>query len=428
MCALTWSGTERNQVIGSEGSSPDILGIEMTPTVVRAVRLNRDARTVLGAAECPVMAVGDAVTLDPSAIGPALDEVLYQLEIDDRTEHLAGVSIGPTRAGVGSGPALPAWLEHRARQLGENMVCAGKLGISFCPQRALDTAIMVCEQANITVSRIDFAPVAAARTLQPGTDTMTVGSGRGWRARLRDDEVLEALENAEIATDDPLRVITPDGVGVSIDEFYGVALESGVAIGTDDDIGHLAAAVGCAIGVVDGSSGNLLDGDTVRGRSVVSGFGESAGVFGAGSDAFGSRTTVDLVRSQGEPASRSVIRRVGTVDPPGSGSGSDLLVDADDPLDDSTLSLRDAGSTVGSGSGLDAMGVGDPEGGAGQAVSDAGRQTGLEIHPDDPIQNFSPEPGAEHSLEGRGRNMALIVAALVLFSVAVAIGILVTQG
>ena len=318
--------TERNHVIGSEGASPDILGIEMTPTVVRAVRFDRDARKVIGAAECPVLAVDDAVTLDPASIGPALDEVMYQLDVDDRSEHLAGVSIGPPRAGVGSGPALPAWLEHRARQLGENMVCAGKLGISFCPQRALDTAIMICEQANITVSRIDFAPVAAARTLQPGTDTVTVGSGRGWRARLRDDEVLEALENSDINADDPLRVIGADGVAAPVDEYHGVTLDSGVGIGTADDLGHLASSVGAALGVVDGSSGNLLDGDTVRGRSVPSAFGESAGVYGTGADAFGGRTTVDLVRSQGELESRSVIRRVGAVEPPGAETGSGVGV------------------------------------------------------------------------------------------------------
>lgn len=405
---------------GSEGASPDILGIEMTPTVVRAVRFDRDARSVIGAAECPVLAAGEDVTLDPSSIGPALDEVLYQLEIDDREAHLAGVSIGPARAGVGSGPALPAWLEHRARQLGENMVCAGKLGISFCPQRALDTAIMICEQANITVSRIDFAPVAAARTLQPGTDTLTIGSGRGWRARLRDDEVLEALENPEIAVDDPLRVIGPDGDGVSIGEFYGVSVDPGVEIGTDDDVGHLAAAVGAAVGVVDGSSGNLLDGDTVRGRSVPSAFGESAGVFGTGSDAFGSRTTVDLVRSQAESESRSVIRRVGAVDPPG--SESTILLGADDALGDGSGGLRDTAG-VDAGAGEERL-----EGDGAAASVEPGRQTGLEVHPDDPIQNFSPEPGAEQAMDARGRNMALIIAALVIFSIAVAIGILVTQG
>ncbi len=369
------------------------------------------------------MAVGDSVTLDPSSIGPALDEVMYQLEIDDREEHLAGVSIGPPRAGVGSGPALPAWLEHRARQLGENMICAGKLGIAFCPQRALDMAIMICEQANITVSRIDFAPVAAARILQPGTDTVTLGSGRGWRARLRDDEVLEALENTEIAVDDPLRVIAADGAGVSIDEFYGVSVDPGVGIGTDDDFGRLASAVGAAVGVVDGSSGNLLDGDTVRGRSVPSAFGESAGVFGTGSDAFGSRTTVDLVRSQAESDSRSVIRRVGTVDPPG--SEKRILLGPDDAIDDATLSVRDSSA------GVVGVGVGDDSEAGADAVAasgEPGRQTGLEVHPDDPIQKFSPEPGAESSMDGRGVNMALIVAALVIFSIAVAIGILVTQG
>ncbi len=312
--------------MGSDGSGPDILGVEVTPTAVRAIRLSRDDRKVRKAAECPVLTIGDAVALDPSAIGPALDEVMYQLGVDDRTEHLAAVTIGPRRAGVGSGPALATWLDRRARQLGENMVFAGKLGIAFCPQRALDTAIMICEQANITVSRIDFAPMAAARVLKSGTDTIIMGSGRGWRARLRDDEVLEALETADVAVDQPLKVVNADGEAQRLKSLDGVSLTSDAKGVFAKNAARFAPAVGAAVGIIDGSSANLLDGDIVRGRPVPAAFVSEVGGVNTGEIA-GSRTTVSLSRAQTEMQavvdSGDLVQADVLVEPPG---GDDVEV------------------------------------------------------------------------------------------------------
>lgn len=372
-------------MIGSEGINPDVLGIEMAPTVVRAVRLNRESRTVVAAAECPVIPTTNGIGLDPAAVGPVLDDVMFQLRVDDRSRYLAGVSIGPERAGVGSGPALPGWLEHRARQLGENMICAGKLGIAFCPQRPLDTAIMICEQANITVTRIDFAPVAAARILESGIDTTTLGSGRGWRSRLRDDEVLEALESPAINVDQPLSLVAPDGVSVSVESYRGASIDPNLTAEFELNLGQLAPAVGVALGVIDGSAGNLLDGETVRGRMPHPGSpgpGVGAGP-GLGFDQEGGQPTVDLVRPQVvDGGARSVIRQSGTVvEPP--------------------------------------AGMVPP----GRDNFDGTRQAGLEVHPDDPIRGFSPDPEAERSLHHEGRGMAAVVIALVLLSVAIAIAI-----
>ncbi|MDH3294590.1 MAG: hypothetical protein OER95_09765 [Acidimicrobiia bacterium] len=515
--------------MGSDGASADILGIEVTPTVVRAIRLNRDDRKVIRGAECPVLTIGDPVALDPSAIGPALDEVMYQLDVDDRAEHLAAVAIGPRRAGVGSGPALTAWLDHRARQLGENMVCAGKLGISFCPQRALDTAIMICEQANITVSRIDFAPVAAARMLRSGTEIITLGSGRGWRARLRDDEVLEAVDASDVSFDDPLMVVTDDEVADPIDVLNGVSLASEAKSSVGARPGRFAVAVGAAIGVIDGSSGNLLDGDIVRGRQVPTAFAAEVGGVNTGEIA-GSRTTVSLARGQAESQARSVIRQTGTVleSPGDTGAGFDAddnveaegengeevaggaessggmigteVTESDSGTDAAAgpdAAPTGAGRDVDAAAGIDvdsvgdvdmdvvadseAVGFGEPSvgtaaqddsaRGAWAGAGESGRgdvgvgdvfDTGqgvfsdvtegsesrsilgfqfdsdpdfeptyrLGIHPDDPIHSFSPEPGAEHTIDrrGRGRGLALVVAGLILFSLAIAVGILVTQG
>ena len=381
--------------MGSEGVSPDILGIEMTPTMVRAVRLDPEDRTVVAAAECPVLAVGEAVTLDPAALGPALDEVLYHLGVDDRANHLAAVSIGPPRAGVGSGPALPAWLEHRSRQLGENMVYAGKLGIAFCPQRALDTAIMICEQANITVSRIDFVAVAAARVLEPGVDTISVGSGRGWQARLRDDEVLEALESGEVDSGEPLLIVNDEGDSIRLTRFHGVTLGPDVEP-TVDEIGFLAAAVGAALGIAEGSSANLLDGETIRGRHV-GGFGGEVG----GSRP-GDRTTVDLARGQDDSDARSVIREASSVVEPYTGTEEFDI----DPMASEPEVMGRPGDRP-------------------YVPPDTGAHTA--VHPDDPIQDFSPEPGSESSMDYSGPNMALIIAGIAIFTLAVAVGIFVAQ-
>ncbi len=257
--------------------------------------------------------------LDSRALGPAVDDVLYKLGVDDRSQLVAAVSIGPEYSGVGSGPALPAWLDHQARQLGENLVCAGDLGVAFCPQRPIDTVIAICEQADITVARIDLAPVAAARLLAPGSaDTITMGSGRGWRARLRDDEVLEALQNPEIDPDQPMAIIAPDGLQISVEQYHDVSVAFALAETYDLNLGQLAPAVGAAIGYVDSSPSNLLDGETITGREeVVTAVGSSA----AYGSAETSRTTIDLQRASAR-----------TVMAPGSSTSATEVLDESDGL------------------------------------------------------------------------------------------------
>jgi hypothetical protein len=285
-------------VISPDAISSDILGIEIGSSAVRAVLVDRESREIVAAAECGILSMSDPPSsggLDSRAISPAVDDVLYQLGVDDRSQLVAAVSIGPEYSGVGSGPALPAWLDHQARELGENLVCAGDLGVAFCPQRPIDTVIAICEQADITVARIDLAPVAAARLLTPGSaDTITMGSGRGWRARLRDDEVLEALQNPEIDPDQPMAIIAPDGLQISVGQYHDVSVAFALAETYDLNLGQLAPAVGAAIGYIDSSPSNLLDGETITGQEEVVSTVGSAPVYGSADT---SRTTIDLQRA-----------------------------------------------------------------------------------------------------------------------------------
>lgn len=265
--------------------------------MVRAVLVNRDSMEMVAAAECGVAITGDRQAgggLDGEAVAPAIDDVLYQLGIEDRNTMVAAVSIGPDYSGVGSGPALPAWLDHQARQLGENLVCAGDLGVAFCPQSPVDTVINLAEKADLTVARIDLAAVAAARLLEPGAaDVITIGSGRGWRARLRNDEVLEALQSSDVDADQPMVIVGPDGVEIGIEQYHHVAVAQALAQAYDLNLGQLAPSVGAAFGHIHSSPANLLDGQTITGRDAVVASVGSAAVYNS---AEAGRTTVDLHR------------------------------------------------------------------------------------------------------------------------------------
>ncbi len=282
-------------MLGADLQSPSVLGIEVGATVVRAVVLSRETLEVTAAAEAGIDTEDEHV-FDSTTIRPALGEVMYQLAELQPESMLAAISIGPPQSGVGSGPALPPWLERQARNLGQNLICAGELGVAFCPQSPVDLLISLCEEAAITLARVDLAPMAAARLLtQGGADTIMVGSGRGWRARLRNDEVLEALHTEEIDIDQPMSIVRPDGRVTEISKYYGV----GVAAALDEEfelnLGQLAPAVGAAVGVIDGSAANLLDGATVVGRAVpvtgehrfaeLAGFAGSPGATGSSTDA-----------------------------------------------------------------------------------------------------------------------------------------------
>ncbi len=320
--------------------------------------------------------------LDSRAISPAVDDVLYQLGVDDRSQLVAAVAIGPEYSGVGSGPALPAWLDHQARQLGENLVCAGDLGVAFCPQRPIDTVISICEQADITVARIDLAPVAAARLLTPGSaDTITMGSGRGWRARLRNDEVLEALKNPEIDPDQPMAIIAPDGLQISVEQYHDVSVASALAETYDLNLGQLAPAVGAAIGYIDSSPSNLLDGETITGREEVVTAVGSAAVYGSADT---SRTTIDLQRASAR-----------TVMAPGSTASATEVLDESEGfgegggLDEGVDGFAESGG-FGEGPGFD-QSPGFDEGGGSDEAAFGGADDAIRSHADIDLTLFDDQ-------------------------------------
>ncbi|MEM7272654.1 MAG: hypothetical protein AAF547_06195 [Actinomycetota bacterium] len=218
---------------------------------------------------------GDGVTdegiVEIQTVGPAIEELLGMLGVEDRSRFRVGFTIGPRHAGVGSGPAMMGWLERQAVNLQENMQCAGGLGIAFVPCRAVDEALKLARDTGIELARIDLAPVAAARAVGAQIDDrMCVGSGHGWQSRMRDFEVLEAMECLEVADDAPLHLVGADGTARPIPGYGWVELAEDVAA-RGVDVGAAATAVGAAIGVAYDSPANLL-----AGKVVSCGTGESA--------------------------------------------------------------------------------------------------------------------------------------------------------
>ncbi len=256
---------------GPGNTSSDILGIEIGRRVVRGVRLDQETTELTAASEClldgPVVSTDGVI--DPEAARPSLEYIIEQLGVRDRAQVRVGFSIGPRNGGVGSGPSMSKWLETQAANLREHMICSGGLGISFAPSRAVDAALKLASDSGIDLVRVDLAPVAGARAIGGQVDdAICLGSGRGWQARMRDFEVLEAMENPEIGDDDTLSIIGPSGHPRYIARYGWVEISAELDQAQRLDIGQLAPAVGAAIGVAYESPANLLMGKEVACRTA----------------------------------------------------------------------------------------------------------------------------------------------------------------
>lgn len=249
--------------------SSDILGIELGRRVIRGVRLDQYRAELTAVAECELFREGLSAEgiIDVSVVGPVLEDLLTRLKVTDRSRVRIGFSVGPRNSGVGSGPAMAGWLEQQAKNLRENMQCAGGLGVAFVPSRAVDAAIKLSRDGGIDLARLDLAPVAAARAI--GTqvdDRICLGSGHGWQARMRDLEVLEAKENLHVGFDDPMTLVDAKGNPRSIERYGWVEMSPGLEQAGGMNMAQMAVAVGVAIGIAYSSPADLLQSKLVPGE------------------------------------------------------------------------------------------------------------------------------------------------------------------
>lgn len=251
---------------------PEIVGIDVGHIACRGVRIEPATSEVVAVGEVPFGPHGldrDGV-IEPSVVARAMDAMFARLGIDDRSKVSVGMSIGPRNAGVGSGPAMGGWLQAQATTLGQPLVCSGGLGLAFVPIRAVDQAVKTAFDVGVELSRVDLAPVAAVRAVGDQVDDLIcVGSGRGWQARMRDFEVLEAMENHQIGPDDPVSFHSADGGIYTLARYGWVDLSVDLLRSQQVDVGRFATAAGVGVGVLYNSPANLLDGKVVNGRQVV---------------------------------------------------------------------------------------------------------------------------------------------------------------
>jgi hypothetical protein len=300
---------EKSQTsMGGPGTtSSSIVGVELGRFALRGVTLDQDTAQITNWAECfySVDAVGSAGIIDPMIFGPRLDELLDRLGVTDRASVRVGLTIGPRHAGVGSGPSLAGWLETQSQKLGQQMTRSGELGVSFAPSRAVDAAVKLASGAGLDLVRVDLAPVAAARAIGSQVDDLVcVGSGQGWQARMRDFEVLEAMENVRVDADQPLTMYGPDRAPRSLERYGWVEIEPGLLASRPLHLGQLATAVGAAVGVLYESSGNLLDGVTVGEPPAAPAMGGSTGPKPLGGGLDQAMSQVDLGGSGAEATLR----------------------------------------------------------------------------------------------------------------------------
>lgn len=361
-------------------ASQEIVGIEVARTVVRGVRLQPERNEIVGVGEVAFAAGGldrDGV-IDPGLVGPVFDTLLVRMGVRDRSQIRVGMSIGPRNAGVGSGPAMADWLEAQAQRLHHPLVCSGGLGIAFVPIRAVDQAVKSAFDVGVDLIRVDLAPVAAVRAVGEQIDEpICLGSGRGWQARMRDFEVLEAMERPEVGPDEPVMAIGRDGRGRVIDRYGWIDLSTELIRSGRVDSAMFAPAVGAALGVLYDSPANLLDGKVIGSRSQPARIERSAG---------------EVVESQAHQLRVEQTLQLGVIDVD-DGDGSEYeAVPAD---------VASTGSPVG---------------------PVVGRGASPEIARDDPINLFSPDTDEANILGQRRFRFGLPQFLMLLVLVAVALG------
>lgn len=245
----------------------DILGLEVGRSVIRGVLLDAAVTNVVDYAEVGLgpnsVASVECGSAACGTIGPALHHLIEQLQDRGGSILAAGMAFGPRWSGVGSGPALGQWLEEQAESLGQQFVHAGEEGISFAPLAMVEGARDVCRLVGLGLVRVDLAPVAAARVLtDPDLEVTTLGSGLGWRARLRNLEVVEAIERLQVTDDAPFVVRNAMGVLEPVRSFRRISVPPELLV-RGFDAAQMAVAVGAAVGVANRSPGDLLHGQMV---------------------------------------------------------------------------------------------------------------------------------------------------------------------
>ncbi len=252
------------------GAELGLLGVEIGRSKVRLALLDPSAAHLHEAVERPIAKAGgprDPIEQEYSTRA-AIEAGLNRLDIVDPTEVAVGATIGFPNCGVGSGPAMRAWLESLSTDLDEPVVYTGTEGISYVPLSCIDFVRRVFDPTGLLLERVELAPVAAARVIGGvRTGAITLGSGVAWSARLLDGQVLEAFEREESGFDDALHLVT-NGVGSPLSDLNGFELDETLQSNPALSPATLAPAIGVALALLEPNPDNLLDGQSVGAGDV----------------------------------------------------------------------------------------------------------------------------------------------------------------
>ncbi len=246
----------------SQGSAASLLGIEIGRSKVRMALLDGDGKTVDDLVERPIAKAGGPrePMEEEESTRSAIQSGLERLGLNPGVPMLVGVTIGFPHCGVGSGPALQAWLADLSSELREPIVFVGRYGVSYAPVHCINFVRRVFEPIRIPLDRVELAPIAASRVLDSlRSGAITLGSGVAWSARILDRDVLEAFEILDGAFDEVLHVVS-NGELQPVTELEGIHVDSELCRNRGVTAGALAPAVGVAVALRDPVTSNLLQG------------------------------------------------------------------------------------------------------------------------------------------------------------------------
>ncbi len=240
----------------------DLIGVELGRYSVCASILDSTGTQLLGYADNSILSAEDTYGGDsrfPNP-GPALAALWSKLKLDGMSNLRVAVTLGVGHAGIGSGPAIEQWVDSLAVKISDPITKAGdpNTGVSYIPTRHLGTVMGTFQSLGVVPERIELPPVAVVRVIPAVEDySVSVSSGIGWKARIHQGQVLEAVAYPDGLGKDGVHIEMGGQPEVELPQLEGVQVPSSLLADDRISMATLAVSVGAAKGLLTSGGGNF---------------------------------------------------------------------------------------------------------------------------------------------------------------------------
>ncbi len=240
----------------------DLIGVELGRYSVCASILDSTGTQLLGYADNSILSAEDTYGGDsrfPNP-GPAIAALWKKLNLDQISNPQVAVTLGVGHAGIGSGPAIEQWVDSLAVKISDPITKAGdpNTGVSYIPTRHLGTVMGTFQSLGVVPERIELPPVAVVRVLPAVEDySVSVASGIGWKARVHQGQVLEAVAYPDGLGKEGIHIEMGGQPEVELSHLEGVQVPASLLADDRISMATLAVSVGVAKGLLTTGGGNF---------------------------------------------------------------------------------------------------------------------------------------------------------------------------